>query len=66
MKFVIELTHTGRGSVTGTIVDTDDDGYKLYEVTILTDSTKDSQTRVLKDLTRHLNWFVDLSEGGTK
>lgn len=66
MKFVIELTHTGRGSVTGTIVDTDDDGYKLYEVTILTDSTKDSQTRVLRELARHLDWFVDLSEGGMK
>ena len=64
MKFVIELTHTGRGSVTGVIVDTDDDGYKLYEVTILTDSTKDSQTRVLRELARHLDWFVDLSEGG--
>ena len=55
MKFVIELTHTGRGSVTGVIVDTDDDGYKLYEVTILTDSTKDSQTRVLRELARHLD-----------
>ena len=66
MKFVIELTHTGRGSVTGVIVDTDDDGYKLYEVTILTDSTKDSQTRVLRELARHLDWFVDLSEGGIK
>lgn len=66
MKFVIELTHTGRGSVTGAIVDTDDDGYKLYEVTILTDSTKDSQTRVLRELARHLDWFVDLSEGGIK
>lgn len=66
MKFVIELTHTGRGSVTGAIVDTDDDGYKLYEVTILTDSTKDSQTRVLRELARHLDWFVDLSEGGMK
>ena len=66
MKFVIELTHTGRGSVTGAIVDTDDDGYKLYEVTVVTDSTRDSQTRVLRDLARHLNWFVDLSEGGIK
>ena len=66
MKFVIELTHTGRGSVTGRIIDTDDDGYKLYEVTILTDSTKDSQTRVLRELARHLDWFVDLSEGGIK
>ena len=66
MKFVIELTHTGRGSVTGVIVDTDNDGYKLYEVTILTDSTKDSQTRVLRELARHLDWFVDLSEGGIR
>lgn len=66
MKFVIELTHTGRGSVTGSIVDMDHDGYKLYEVTILTDSTKDSQTRVLRELARHLNWFVDLSEGVIK
>jgi FMN phosphatase YigB (HAD superfamily) len=66
VKFVIELTHTGRGSVTGAIVDTDDDGYKLYEVTILTDSTKDSQTRILREIARHLDWFVDLSEGGIK
>ena len=66
MKFVIELTDTGRGSVTGSLIDTDNDGYKLYEVTILTDSTKDSQTRVLRELARHLDWFVDLSEGGIK
>jgi hypothetical protein len=38
----------------------------MYEVTVTTDSTKDSQTRVLRDLARHLNWFVDLSEGGIK
>ena len=66
MKFVLELNRTAPGSVTGRIIDTDDDGYTLYEVTVLTDSTKDSQTRVLRDLARHLNWFVDLSEGGTK
>ena len=66
MKFVIELVNNGQGSVTGGLIDTDDDGYKLYEVTVTTDSTKDSQTRVLRDLARHLNWFVDLSEGGTK
>lgn len=66
MKFVVELVNNGRGSVTGSLLDTDDDGYKLYEVTVMTDSTKDSQTRVLRDLARHLNWFVDLSEGGMK
>jgi hypothetical protein len=66
MKFIVELINNGRGSVTGSLVDTDDDGYTLYEVTVMTDSTKDSQTRVLRDLARHLNWFVDLSEGGTK
>lgn len=66
MKFVIELTHTGRGSVTGRIIDTDDDGYTLYEVTVVSDATKASQTRVLRDLARHLDWFVDLSEGGKK
>ena len=66
MKFVIELLNNGRGSVTGRILDTDDDGYTLYDVTVTTDSTRDSQTRVLKDLMRHLNWFVDLSEGGKK
>ena len=66
MKFIIELTHTGRGSVTGRIIDTDDDGYTLYEVTVVSDATKASQTRVLRDLARHLDWFVDLSEGGIK
>lgn len=66
MKFIIELTHTGRGSVTGRIIDTDDDGYTLYEVTVVSDATKASQTRVLRDLARHLDWFVDLSEGGKK
>ena len=66
MKFIVELVNNGQGSVTGGLIDTDDDGYKLYEVTVTTDSTKDSQTRVLRDLARHLNWFVDLSEGGTK
>jgi hypothetical protein len=66
VKFSIELTYVGSGSVKGSLVDTDVDGYTLYEVTVATDSTKDSQTRVLRDLARHLNWFVDLSEGGTK
>jgi len=66
MKFIVELVNNGRGSVTGRIIDTDHDEYTLYEVTVTTDSTKDSQTRVLRDLARHLNWFVDLSEGGTK
>jgi len=66
VKFIIELTHTGRGSVTGRIIDTDDDGYTLYEVTVVSDATKASQTRVLRDLARHLDWFVDLSEGGKK
>ena len=66
MKFVIELSRSAPGGVTGRIIDTDDDGYTLYDVTVTTDSTRDSQTRVLKDLARHLNWFVDLSEDGTK
>jgi hypothetical protein len=66
MKFIVELVNNGQGSVTGGLIDTDDDGYKLYEVTVTTDSTKDSQTRVLRDLARHLNWFVDMSEGGIK
>jgi len=66
MKFIVELVNNGQGSVTGGLIDTDDDGYKLYEVTVTTHSTKDSQTRVLRDLARHLNWFVDLSEGGIK
>ena len=66
MKFVIELSRSAPGGVTGRIIDTDDDGYTLYDVTVTTDSTRDSQTRVLKDLMRHLNWFVDLSEGGKK
>jgi len=66
MKFIVELTYAGSGSVKGRLIDTDDDSYKLYEVTVTTDSTKDSQTRVLRDLARHLNWFVDLSEGGMK
>jgi hypothetical protein len=66
MKFIVELVNNGRGSVTGRLLDTDDDKYTLYEVTVTTDSTRASQTRVLKDLTRHLNWFVDLSEGEIK
>lgn len=66
MKFVIELSRSAPGGVTGRIIDTDHDEYTLYEVTILTDSTKDSQTRVLRELARHLDWFVDLSEGGIK
>ena len=66
MKFIVELVNNGQGSVTGGLIDTDDDGYKLYEVTVTTDSTKESQTRVLRDLARHLNWFVDLSQGGIK
>jgi hypothetical protein len=66
MRFIVELTYANPGSVRGRLIDTDDDGYTLYEVLVTTDSTKDSQTRVLHDLARHLNWFVDLSEGGTK
>jgi hypothetical protein len=66
MRFIVELTYANPGSVRGRLIDTDDDGYTLYEVLVTADSTKDSQTRVLRDLARHLNWFVDLSEGGTK
>lgn len=66
MKFIVELVNNGRGSVTGRLLDTDDDKYTLYEVTVTADSTKDSQTRVLRELARHLDWFVDLSEGGMK
>ena len=66
MKFIVELVNNGRGSVTGRLLDTDDDKYTLYEVTVTADSTKDSQTRVLRELARHLDWFVDLSEGGIK
>ena len=66
MKFVIELTRTGPGEVTGRIFDTEDGDYKIYEVVVATTNTQESQTRVLRDLARHLNWFVDLSEGGIK
>jgi len=41
MKFIVELVNNGQGSVTGGLIDTDDDGHKLYEVTVTTDSTKE-------------------------
>jgi hypothetical protein len=66
VKLALELTRTGPGEVTGRIFDTEDGDYKIYEVVVATTNTQESQTRVLKDLARHLNWFVDLSEGGTQ
>ena len=66
MKFTIELTRTAPGAVMGRIIDPQEGDDVPYEVTVATMDTKLSQARVLRDLARHLNWFVDLSEGGTK
>jgi hypothetical protein len=66
MKFTIELTRTAPGAVMGRIIDPQEGDDVPYEITVATMDTKLSQTRVLRDLARHQNWFVDLSEGGTK
>jgi len=66
MRFVIELIREDAGTVMGRIIDPQEGDDVPYEITVATMDTKLSQTRVLRDLARHLNWFVDLSEGGTK
>jgi hypothetical protein len=66
MRFTIELTRASRGFVTGRLIDTESGEGVFYESTVVTDETKTSQMRVLKDIARHLNWYIDLSEGGSK
>jgi hypothetical protein len=66
MRFTVELTRESEGFVRGRIIDTEYGEGVLYEVSVVTDETKASQARVLKDIARHLNWYVDLSEGGSK
>lgn len=66
MRFTIELTRASRGFVTGRLIDTESGEGVFYESTVVTDDTKTSQARVLKDIARHLNWYIDLSEGGSK
>jgi hypothetical protein len=70
MKFTVELIRLENGYVTGRLIDSSfaivPHAGMFYEVSLRSDSTRASQIRVLKNLVDHLNWFVDLSEGGTK
>ncbi len=66
MKFTVELKRIDDGYVVGRLIDTESGEGVFYEVSLRSDSTRASQVQVLKNLTNHLNWFVDLSEGGTK
>ena len=66
MKLTLELVRIDEGYVTGRLIDTESGEGLFYETSVRVDETRVAQTRVLKDLARHLNWFVDLSEGGTK
>lgn len=66
MKVTVELIRVGEGYVTGRLLDTESGEGLFYETSVRIDETKVAQTRVLKDLFRHLDWFVDLSQGGTK
>jgi hypothetical protein len=66
MKFTVELIRLETGYVTGRLIDSESGEGMFYEVSLRSDSTRASQIRVLKNLADHLNWFVDLSEGGTK
>jgi hypothetical protein len=66
MKFTVELIRLENGYVTGRLIDSESGEGMFYEVSLRSDSTRASQIRVLKNLVDHLNWFVDLSEGGTK
>lgn len=63
-RITVELTRVSEGFVTGRVID-QADGI-IYESTVVTSDTKTSQARVVKDIARHLNWFIDLSEGGSK
>ena len=66
MKFTVELIRLENGYVTGRLIDSESGEGMFYEVSLRSDSTRASQIRVLKNLVDNLNWFVDLSEGGTK
>lgn len=66
MKLTLELLRIDEGYVTGRLIDSESGEGLLYETSVRVDETSVAQTRVLRDLMRHLNWFVDLSEGGTK
>lgn len=66
MKLTLELNRIDEGYVTGRLIDTESGEGLLYETSVRVDETRVAQTRVLRELARHLNWFVDLSEGGMK
>jgi hypothetical protein len=66
MKFTVELKRIDDGYVVGRLIDTESGEGVFYEVTLRSDSTRASQTQVLKNLVGHLNWYIDLSEGWTK
>ena len=63
-RLAIELSSDSYGLVTGRVID-EGDGI-VFEVTIASDSTRASQKRVTACIADHLNWFIDLSHGGTK
>ncbi len=61
-RLAIELSSDSYGLVTGRLID-EGDGI-VFEVT--SDSTRASQKRATACIADHLNWFIDLSHGGTK
>lgn len=65
VRFTVEMDRVGKGMVAARIRDTEN-ATLVFEVTVVTDDTKTSQERVVATLANHLNWFVDLSQGGTK
>lgn len=66
MCFTIELTRVSEGFVTGRLIDTESGEGVFYEVTVRVSDTETAQRRVLKNLFSHIDWFTDLSEGGSK
>ena len=66
MKLTLELTRIDEGYVTGRLIDSESGEGLFYETSVRVAETRLAQTRVLRDLARHLDWFVDLSEGGKK
>ena len=65
-RFTIELSTDSPGFVTGKIIDEQSGDGIIFSVTVASDSTRASQKRVTRMLADHLNWFDDLSRGGTR
>jgi hypothetical protein len=62
--FTVELESDSPGFVTGRLIE--EGAGIVFSVTVVSDSTRGSQKRVVALLADQINWFIDLSHGGKR